>query len=75
MASKNAGGPFREGQLAEDYIVGLELCRAGYRAGFIDHPVEREIVTRNAEGDVISTHTVIERVAVRENFPLRFSMR
>ena len=72
LASKNAGGPFREGQLAEDYIVGLELCRAGYRAGFIDHPVEREIVTRNAEGDVISTHTVIERVAVRENFPLRF---
>jgi len=73
LASKNAGGPFREGQLAEDYMVGLELCRAGFRAGFIDHPVEREIVTRNAEGDVVSSKTITERVAVRENFPLRFS--
>jgi adsorption protein B len=72
LASKNASGPFREGQLAEDYMVGLELCRAGFRAGFIDHPVEREIVTRNAQGDVVSTRTVTESVAVRENFPLRF---
>jgi len=72
LASKNNGGPFREGQLAEDYMVGLELCRSGFRAGFIDHPVEREIVTRNADGDVLSTRTVTERVAVRENFPLRF---
>lgn len=72
LASKNASGPFREGQLAEDYMVGLELCRAGFRAGFIDHPVEREIVTRNAQGEVVSTRTVTESVAVRENFPLRF---
>ncbi|MEI8294287.1 MAG: glycosyltransferase [bacterium] len=72
LASKNAGGPFREGQLAEDYMVGLELCRSGFRAGFIDHPVEREIVTRNEKGEVVSTRTVTESVAVRENFPLRF---
>lgn len=72
LASKNVSGPFREGQLAEDYMVGLELCRSGFRAGFIDHPVEREIVNRNADGDVVSTRTVTERVAVRENFPLRF---
>ncbi|MFM8716947.1 MAG: glycosyltransferase, partial [Spartobacteria bacterium] len=72
LASKNASGPFREGQLAEDYMVGLELCRSGFRAGFIDHPVEREVVKRNEKGDVVSTRTVTERVAVRENFPLRF---
>jgi adsorption protein B len=72
LASKNPSGPFREGQLAEDYMVGLELCRAGFRAGFIDHPVEREIVSRNDQGEVVSTRTVIESVAVRENFPLRF---
>jgi adsorption protein B len=53
-------------------MVGLELCRSGFRAGFIDHPVEREIVTRNDGGEVVSTRTVVERVAVRENFPLRF---
>ncbi|MFY8267856.1 MAG: glycosyltransferase [Terrimicrobiaceae bacterium] len=72
LAAKHNGGPFQEGNLAEDYMVGLELCRAGFRTGFIDHPVEREIVKRDAAGKVVSTRTITERVAVRENFPLKF---
>lgn len=67
LALKHDGGPFRNGQLAEDYMVGLELCRAGYRTGFIDHPVERE--ARKDEG---SPRRILERVAVREHFPTRF---
>lgn len=67
LALKHGGGPFRNGQLAEDYMVGLELCRAGYRTGFIDHPVERE--AHKGEG---APRRIRERVAVREHFPTRF---
>jgi len=62
LAEKNGGNPFQEESLAEDYIVGLELKAAGFRTGFIDHPVSRQRGSK----------TVVERVAVRENFPRRF---
>ncbi len=62
LADKNGGNPFQEESLAEDYIVGLELKAAGFRTGFIDHPVSRQRGSK----------TVVERVAVRENFPRRF---
>ena len=31
-------------------MVGLELCRGGFRAGFIDYPVERIVKKKNAKG-------------------------
>ena len=71
LASKNGGSPFKVGQLAEDYMVGLELCRSGYRAGFIDYPVEREVTRRGADGRE-SKKKVTELVAVREHFPHKF---
>lgn len=49
-----------------------ELCRSGFRTGFIDYPVEREVLRRDKEGRTISSRKVTERVAVRENFPLQF---
>jgi len=71
LASKNDGSPFKVGQLAEDYMVGLELCRSGYRAGFIDYPVEREVTRRHADGRE-TKKKVTELVAVREHFPHKF---
>ena len=71
LASKNGGSPFKVGQLAEDYMVGLELCRSGYRAGFIDYPVEREVTRRRADGRE-TRQKVTELVAVREHFPRKF---
>ena len=71
LAAKNGGSPFKVGQLAEDYMVGLELCRSGYRAGFIDYPVEREVTRRRADGSE-TKKKVTELVAVREHFPHKF---
>jgi adsorption protein B len=71
LAGKNNGSPFKVGQLAEDYMVGLELCRSGYRAGFIDYPVEREVVRRRADGRE-TRKKITELVAVREHFPHKF---
>ena len=71
LAGKNGGSPFKVGQLAEDYMVGLELCRSGYRAGFIDYPVQREVVRRRADGRE-TRKTITELVAVREHFPHKF---
>lgn len=73
LAEAHGGAPFQVGNLAEDYMVGLELCRSGFRAGFIDYPIERKIVRRNEKGNVVKSHKVVERVAIRENFPLRFT--
>jgi len=72
LAKKYEVGPFLIGSLAEDYMVGMELCRSGFRTGFIDYPVEREVLRRDKEGRTISSRKVTERVAVRENFPLQF---
>lgn len=72
LAARHGGDPFPPGNLAEDYMVALELSRAGFRTGFIDHAVSREAVRRDKEGRVRSTRKVIEKVAVRENFPGRF---
>lgn len=71
LASKNGGSPFKVGQLAEDYMVGLELCRSGYRAGFIDYPVEREVTRRRSDGRE-TKKKITELVAVREHFPHKF---
>ena len=73
LAKKHNGGPFQVGNLAEDYMVGLELGRAGFRTGFIDYPIERQVVKRDEKGKVVSSRKIVERVAVRENFPLKFT--
>lgn len=73
LVAKHQGGPFEVGNLAEDYMVGLELCRGGFRAGFIDYPVERIVKKKNAKGRQAKARLVVEHVAVRENFPTRFS--
>lgn len=72
LAAKNGGSPFKVGQLAEDYMVGLELCRSGYRAGFIDYPVEREVTRRGPDGRE-KKRKITELVAVREHFPHKFA--
>ena len=72
LAEGNGGVPFPEGSLAEDYLVGMDLTTAGFRTGFIDNPVQREVSKRDSKGRVISQKKVTERVAVRENFPRRF---
>ena len=64
--------PFPEGSLAEDYFVGMKLAGMGFRTGFIENPVERQVVRRDAKGREISRKNITERVAVRENFPRRF---
>ena len=73
LAKAHGGAPFQVGNLAEDYMVGLELCRSGFRAGFIDYPIERNIVQRDEKGNAIGSRKIVERVAIRENFPVRFS--
>jgi adsorption protein B len=73
LAKAHGGTPFQVGNLAEDYMVGLELCRSGFRAGFIDYPITRNIVQRDAKGNVLGSRKVIERVAIRENFPVEFT--
>jgi adsorption protein B len=72
LAEQNGGMPFPEGSLAEDYLVGMDLTTAGFRTGFIDNPVQREVINRDSKGRVVSQKKVTERVAVRENFPRRF---
>ena len=72
LASRNEGNPFQEGSLAEDYMVGLELTAAGFKTGFIDHPVRRKVARRDSKGRSLPPKTITERVAVRENFPRRF---
>lgn len=72
LASKNGGNPFPGTSLAEDYMVGVELSSAGFRTGFIDHPVRRKVARRDSKGRALPPKTVVERVAVRENFPRRF---
>ncbi len=72
LDEKHGGGPFQVGNLAEDYMMGLELCRSGFRAGFVDFYVEREVKTRDPKGNVTGTRMVSEPVAVRENFPTTF---
>ncbi len=72
LVAKHQGGPFEVGNLAEDYMVGLELCRGGFHAGFIDYPVERIVKTKARKGRQARARLVVEHVAVRENFPTRF---
>ncbi len=72
LAEQNGGAPFPEGSLAEDYLVGMDLTTGGFRTGFIDNPVQREVIKRDSKGRVVSQKKVTERVAVRENFPRRF---
>jgi len=72
IAEQNGGLPFPEGSLAEDYLVGMDLTTGGFRTGFIDNPVEREVSKRDSKGRILSKKTITERVAVRENFPRRF---
>jgi bacteriophage N4 adsorption protein B len=73
LAARHGGDPFPPGNLAEDYMVALELSRAGFRTGFLDHAVSREAVKRDKTGRVRSTRKILEKVAVRENFPGRFT--
>jgi bacteriophage N4 adsorption protein B len=72
LASKNGGNPFPGTSLAEDYMVGVQLSTAGFRTGFIDHPVRRKVARRGSKRRARPPKTVIESVAVRENFPRRF---
>ncbi|MCX6965509.1 MAG: glycosyltransferase [Verrucomicrobia bacterium] len=72
LAEENNGVPFPDGSLAEDYFVGMKLAAMGFRTGFIENPVERQVVRRDAKGREISRKNITERVAVRENFPRRF---
>ena len=72
LTEQNGGVPFPEGSLAEDYLVGMDLTTGGFRTGFIDNPVQREVTKRDSRGRILSKKTVAERVAVRENFPRRF---
>jgi len=50
----------------------MDLTTGGFRTGFIDNPVQREVIKRDSKGRVVSQKKVTERVAVRENFPRRF---
>jgi adsorption protein B len=68
LASLRGDGPFAVESLAEDYLVGLQLRRAGFRVGFIDSRVERRLPSVGGAGP----RTVSERIAVRERFPTRF---
>ena len=72
LGEQNGGLPFPEGSLAEDYLVGMDLTTGGFRTGFIENPVQREVTKRDSKGRIISQKKVTERVAVRENFPRRF---
>ena len=72
LSQQNGGMPFPEGSLAEDYLVGMDLSTGGFRTGFIDNPVMREVTKRDSRGRVVSKKTISERVAVRENFPRLF---
>ncbi|MFZ4776197.1 MAG: glycosyltransferase [Terrimicrobiaceae bacterium] len=73
VSKHEGGGPFEVGNLAEDYMVGLEMCRGGFRAGFIDYPVERMVKPKSRKGRQAKARLVVEHVAVRENFPTRFA--
>ena len=72
LADHNAGDPFLVGNLTEDYFLGIQLKRAGYRAGFINYPIDRIVVKKDAGGQVVSKKFVTDIVAVRENFPTKF---
>jgi adsorption protein B len=72
LGDQNGGLPFPEGSLAEDYLVGMKLSTGGFRTGFIDNPVQREVAKRDSKGRIVSQKKVTERVAVRENFPRQF---
>lgn len=72
LADHNNGDPFLVGNLTEDYFLGIQLHRAGYRAGFINYPIDRIVKKRDRDGRVRSEKFVTEIVAVRENFPRKF---
>ncbi len=72
LASMHEQGPFAVGSLAEDYLVGLELRRTGFRVGFVDNLVQRRVLRPTKDGKAREPRVVRERVAVRENFPTRF---
>lgn len=72
LADHNGGDPFVVGNLTEDYFLGIQLKRAGYRTGFINYPIDRLVVDRNDDGKIVSRRYVTEIVAVRENFPMHF---
>jgi len=72
LADHNSGDPFVVGNLTEDYFLGIQLKRAGYTAGFINYPIDRVVVKKDAEGRVVSKKFVTDIVAVRENFPTKF---
>ncbi len=72
LADHNEGNPFVVGNLTEDYFIGIQLKRAGFRCGFINYPIDRVVVKKDAAGNVISRNFVTEIVAVREHFPTQF---
>ena len=72
LADHNGGDPFVVGNLTEDYFIGIQLKRAGYRTGFITYPIDRLVVKRDDAGKIVSRNYVTEIVAVRENFPMHF---
>lgn len=72
LADHNGGDPFVVGNLTEDYFLGIQLKRAGYRTGFITYPIDRLVVQRDEAGKITSRKYVTEIVAVRENFPMQF---
>ncbi len=72
LADHNEGDPFVVGNLTEDYFIGIQLKRAGFRCSFINYPIDRLVVKRDAEGEIVSRKHVTELVAVRESFPPKF---
>lgn len=72
LADDNDGEPFVVGNLTEDYFIGIQLKRAGFREGFINYPIDRVVTKKDAEGNTVSRKLVTEIVAVRENFPRTF---
>lgn len=72
LADHNGGNPFVVGNLTEDYFIGIQLKRAGFRCGFINYPIDRVVVKKNDDGKVVSRDFVTEIVAVREHFPTQF---
>lgn len=69
LAGENRGDPFRVGNLTEDYEVSIRIKRAGFRGGMLNVPVERIVRRKRRDGTLGPPETIVETVAVRENFP------
>lgn len=72
LAGENRGDPFLLGNLTEDYEIGIRIKRAGFRTGIIHYPVERIVRRRKRDGSLAPPQSVLETVAVREAFPVKF---